>query len=144
MDFGDYSYIIIAVVFSALSALSKKRKKRTSSGNGAVKRDFFQQLFNDDAVIEDPVPRYYTPDEMLQFEQDIDQTLQEEAVPMTFEETVLRRKEENKSSFVEQKKKKNEVPKHKEVIRHPILAGLNSRTEVQRAIVYAELLKRKY
>lgn len=146
MDFGDIIYIVLAIVFSAAGAYSKRKKKQqpvTQKKKSSPARDIFEELFDMKEKVDDPVQQF---DSQQVYEEDIvpDFFVSEDLerpVERTFaEEVAFHQKPEPQAVVVP------EVIAVKEKAHKPhfILDELKKRKEVQKAVIYSEILKPKF
>lgn len=135
-DFGDYIYIIAAILFSVVGAINKKRKK-TGTPKQSKARDIFETLFDTEAPIGDPVQEQMEYEEEAFIPRPVEPTF---AHVDTFAETVDKRRTENVSVVDTGKVATiSHGPKN-----HPLLADFRSHHELQKAVIYAEILKTKF
>ena len=148
MDFGDYIYIIVALGFSVVSAIGKKRKGKGKPAVPSKARELFDSLFDDPSRVDDPVtqPEYYE-DEQGPYESNV----------MPWEEDVLSPVEEpidDMQAKLDSLYSRDiqdgfdtapvvSLP-HKTVVQHSIARDLRNHSELQKAIIYAEILKTKF
>lgn len=140
-NFGDIVYILAIALFSIIGAISKKRKKAGAPQPNKVK-DIFETLFEAEGPVDDPVQQQMAYEE-FETEPQFFEASEEpvvEAEADTFAEMVDKRRSDNESVLDESKVA---VMSHKPKV-HPLLDGFKSRTEVQKAVLYAEILKPKF
>ena len=150
MDFGDYIYIILAIVFSIASALGKKRKANKKPVQSSKTRDIFEELFDVKSEISDPIPEMgYADDvedaysseykegeeEVLLNDAPSKSDLQQKLSTLYSRPTPVESKEEAPNVVVEVA-----VPAK----RHTVISDLRNRNELQKALIYSEIIQRKF
>lgn len=149
MDFGDYIYVILAVVFSIVSAIGKKRKAKNKSAKPSKARSILEELF-DSSEVEDPVPQTVFVDEEPDF-MSSDNEWEEESLSYVEEkETDL----QVKLSSLSYNQPKDVILDTPEILdkkltitpikRHSVIDDLRQPNEVRKAVLYAEILQRKF
>ncbi len=148
MDFGDIIYVILAIVFSAAGALGKRKKKPSTQKKSSPVRDIFEELF--EAKEDDPVQQFepqYEPEDYVAEDIVPEYALEEEPVESyrSFQDEVKYKKEENNSVFSTEHQTGIHIhDETKSRKRHSILVDLHQRNEVQKAVIYSEILKPKF
>ena len=142
MDFGDYIYIILAIVFSVVGALSKKKKTVVKKSNSRF-QEMFSDLFDEQAS-DDPIEQMssYVTEEKSPSETVVSESVEEKAkAPMSLmqEYELLKNREAVKvsDSIVLEERVKP-------VKRHYLLEDLKNREELQKALIYSEVFKPKF
>lgn len=146
MDFGDYIYVILAIVFSIASALGKKRKGKTTKPSKA--RDIFEQMF-ESSEVEDPIPQTSYVDEEVDF-MSVEDEWEEEKPAYTIDTpNDMQEKLDSLYTYSDDKMEASPIVSKTELStkskkKHPIIKDLKNANEVRKAVLYAEILKPKF
>lgn len=145
MDIGDLAYPILALAFTALSALTKKKKR--TSGSKAPKRNVFEDFFKEEETFDDPV--------LAQAESQAD-ALNDYTEDCTEDEEIIlddRTRSDNEYAIYLKKAQDASVsepikPKLKkqtqQKVNNNVLGDLHSPGEMRRAFIYSEIFKPKF
>lgn len=146
MDFGDYIYIILAVVFSIASALGKKRKANKKAVQPSKTRDIFEELFDIKSDVANPIPEPAFSGEVSDdYSSDQEDWMEEEPADVTPAKSDLQQKLDSLyTRSTEEKTPKVVLKVTPPVKRHSILDDLHDRNQVQKAVIYAEIFQRKF
>lgn len=160
MDFGDYIYIILAVVFSIVSAVGKKRKKKNKTASPSKARGIFEELFDVKSEILDPVtqPVYYddAPESYAfdhedaqkfntsdndEWEEDRSSDLAE---PLSDMQAKLDSLYSHNTKDKSDEKPVQVMKKYHITKPHSVVSDLRKHSELQKAVIYSEILKTKF
>ncbi len=148
MDSGDLIYFIIIIGASLISAISKKKKIKAQQAQpeSAPKRNIFEEFLEMQKEKPDPELQYevkpfeskddeYEPEYFEEFGNEPDEVFEEPV--FRYSEPIIEEDMEN-VSVVENNKKQETVKQHH------LLGELKKRSEVQKAVLYSEILKPKF
>jgi hypothetical protein len=159
MDFGDYIYIILAVVFSIVSAMGKKRKKKKIASPSKA-RGIFEELFDVKSETVAPVtqPDYYddaqesdafdnddaqkfAPSDNDEWEEDQASDLAE---PLSDMQAKLHSLYGHNAKDKRDEKPLQIMKKYHVTKPHSVVSDLRKHSELQKAVIYSEILKTKF
>jgi len=145
MDFGDYTYIILAILFSVISAVGKKRKSKAKTAKPSKARSILEELFDPKSGIEDPIPQpIYVDETEGETFADVDEfeDADDEVVPpisdLQAKLNSLYTKDEVEDKPLVVLRKANPIK------RHNLVENLKKHSELQKAVVYSEIFKTKF
>lgn len=139
MDSGDIIYVILAIVFSAAGAFSKRKKSPIVKKKSSRLQEVFNELF-DEETTEDPVQQMaaYAQEDVVLAADEIEQqpmTLMEEYHALMKKQPV-KEAYEDREAIVEPDKQAQQP--------HHLLVNLKDKDELKKAIIYAEILTPKF
>lgn len=149
MDFGDYIYIILAIVFSVVGAMSKKRKAKNTKNKPPSGRGIFEELFDMNSEVEDPIPQtIFVDDEEHDFQLDYEEVKESPTTADTDFTSELRAKLDSlyakSPEDQEIKSQAKHAENHEQKKHHSLIKDLHNSNELRKAVVYAEVMQRKF
>lgn len=145
MDFGDYIYIIIALLFSVFSAIGKKRKAKNKNAKPSKARSIIEELF-DTSEVEDPVtdPIYYDEDNEVYDEDEEWGISQPSKVVEPYNDMQAKLDSLYTKDPIDETEPVIVVKKETTTRKHSVISDLHNHNEIQKAIIYSEILKPKF
>lgn len=150
MDSGDYIYIILAIVFSIVSAVGKKRKNKNKDIKPSKARGLFEELFDVKSEVVDPVshPVYY--DEEQEYDSSYDAEIDDEeqsfdtVAPISDMQAKLNSLYSQDTIDEVAEKPAELMKKYHATKPHPVINDLRKYSELQKVVIYSEVLKTKF